>query len=111
MRTIVALLFVASCAIGVECFAPIPALGRRSVSLNSQTLLKPAKASRCLRSKTKASLSDGYNSVLAGVANILLAVDSDGSKTDSLYNGIPATGAVEVGYMTNPYISNITNAN
>jgi hypothetical protein len=30
------------------------------------------------------------------VANILLAVDSDGSKTDNLYNGVPSTGAVVV---------------
>mmetsp|Transcript_12726 Transcript_12726/g.32016 ORF Transcript_12726/g.32016 Transcript_12726/m.32016 type:complete len:146 (-) Transcript_12726:478-915(-) len=33
--------------------------------------------------------------VYTAATSLLLAYDSDGSKTDSLYNGVPATGAVE----------------
>ena len=64
--------------------------------LKQSTMSKSVRFDRCIQSSTKASLSDSYNSILVGVANMLVAVDSDGSKTDNLYNGIPATGAVEV---------------
>jgi hypothetical protein len=77
-------------ALGCECFAPtlnqIPR--SRKLSVVSQT--------RPLRIAPKASLSADYYSVMATATNLLLAVDSDESKVDRLYNGIPATGAVEV---------------
>ncbi len=93
---VVALLLVVSFAIGVECFTLVPAQIRSPVLLKTQLFLKPVQSSRCLRLTPKASLSSVYSTVLAGVANVLLAVDSDESKVDNLYNGIPATGAVEV---------------
>ena len=95
------MLSVATFAIGVECFKLVPAQIRNPVSLKTQSFLKPVQSSRYLRLTPKASLSNSYNQVLAGVANILVAVDSDGSKVDNLYNGIPATGAVEVCILAN----------
>ncbi len=101
---IVALLLLATLSIGVECFTLVPAQTRSPITLKTP-FLKPAQSSRCLRLTPKASLSNTYSTVLAGVANILLAVDSDGSKVDNLYNGIPATGAVEVCALFNSLFS------
>ncbi len=94
---IVALLLVATFIVGVECFTIIPVQINNHFSLKTQTFIKRnAQSSRCLRLTTKASLSTSYSTALAAVTNLLLAVDSDESKVDNLYNGIPATGAVEV---------------
>ena len=80
--------------VGSESFSLVPA----GLSLLKQkSMMTPGDSARRLRlTTTKASLSDMYTSSAVALANILLAVDSDESKTDNLYNGIPATGAVEV---------------
>ena len=76
--------------LGCEGFVPtLNQLPRASkLSIVSQT--------RPLRIAPKASLTADYYNVMAAATNLILAVDSDESKVDRLYNGIPATGAVEV---------------
>ncbi len=89
MRTITFGLF-ACLALGCECFAPTLNQIPRSRKLSAVSQTRP------LRIAPKATLSADYYSLMATATNLLLAVDSDESKVDRLYNGIPATGAVEV---------------
>ena len=90
MRSISNTVFVASLVLGCEGFAPtlymLPKASRLSI----------VSQSRSLRVSPKASLTTEYYNAMAVATNLLLAVDSDESKVDRLYNGIPATGAVEV---------------
>jgi hypothetical protein len=89
MRSITFGLF-ACLALGCECFAPTLNQIPRSRKLSAVSQTRP------LRIAPKATLSADYYSLMATATNLLLAVDSDESKVDRLYNGIPATGAVEV---------------
>ena len=83
-------LFAFAClTLGCECFTPT-----LRIPLNARSAAK--FQTRPLRIVPRASLSDGYYSLAATATNLLLAFDSEGSKVDRLYNGVPATGAVEV---------------
>jgi hypothetical protein len=77
--------------IGAECFTPT----LRVLPLNAPPSAAKLQT-RSLRIAPRASLSDGYYSLAASATNLLVAFDAEGSKVDRLYNGIPATGAVEV---------------
>jgi hypothetical protein len=76
--------------LGCESFAPT------LYSLPKANRLNLVSQTRSLRVSPKASLTTEYYNVMATATNLLLAVDSDDSKVDRLYNGIPATGAVDV---------------
>jgi hypothetical protein len=92
MRSIQSRFFVALACLAIlgECFTPV----LRVLPLNARSAVKVQN--RPLRMVPTASISGGFSSLATSATNLLLAFDSEGSMVDRLYNGIPATGAVEV---------------
>lgn len=73
----------------VTAFTYGPSMPLRQVTARSA---RPAQKSRVNTNM----MNVDYHLAVAQISNaLLLAADSDGSKTDRLYNGVPLTGNVE----------------
>ena len=79
----------------VGAFQAPPAVTLRSTVPSSSAAMRLSRRSG--PTSTSMSMIPDVNmpQVYAAATQLLLAFDPDGSKTDSLYNGVPATGAVE----------------